>query len=289
MRKVITFNTQSTMPLHNLNILDHRRGQKGPLLSKRSLTAQKVAFDALKISNLFVDDNSISPTVHDSFSSIDSSISFDPSGFDDIAQQTKVPAMPFSSRTPSTTFVLNPNSSKITPARSSLKKHESSPRSSRLIETKREIEIQLPGAREPIRRKSYIGFVDTVQIKRVRPVDQLVTDPQELWFQRYEYELIRRKASMVVNKVENGMTQGKKYCARGLEGTMKGTEHVMYRNNGWEAVLTEQYRQTCRGIFDEERIAKAYRLSSRHSQLEAVRRAALDQVDSTKYYSHSDK
>jgi hypothetical protein len=268
-------------------ILERLRGKKVSVSSARSPGVPKVVSDDLIISNLYRDeDASMSPTVHESFSSLDSESFSTPSVVNDVANHEKLPPIPYTCTIPKATIGSQPATPVVLPARSSLKKDGSPTRSAILLVKGCEKEIQVPGVREPIRRKSCIVFVETVRIKRVRPVGQLVDNPHELWFQGYEYDIMRKKARMLVRKVEYGMTGGKKFCLRGLEGMMHGAERIKHRNKGWAAVLQEQDRQFCRGVFDEDRIAKAYLLSSLHSRLEASHRGVLDHDDAKPYYAH---
>ena len=144
-----------------------------------------------------------------------------------------------------------------------------------------EIELNLPGKREPVRRRTSISFCEEDQINEVVPVKSLTDDPAALWFQDKEYSAMQKKMCNLIHAVERGETSNKKYCMRGLEGHFgEGAEsRGTSRGSAWDAVLIEQQIQQNEGSFDDEGISMLYRLSSIESKIKAAQRAAQDETE----------
>ena len=142
-----------------------------------------------------------------------------------------------------------------------------------------EIEVNLPGKRKPVRRRTSISFCEEDQVNEVVPVRSLTDEPEALWFQDEEYSVIKKKMCSLIHAVQRGETPTKKkYCIRGLEGHFgEGAEcKEVSRGTAWDAVLLEQHMQQNEGSFDDESISMMYRLSSIESKIEAVKRATQD-------------
>jgi hypothetical protein len=149
-----------------------------------------------------------------------------------------------------------------------------------------EIEVNLPGKREPVRRRTSISFCEEDQINEVVPVASLTDEPKALWFQDEEYSAIKKKLRSIIHAVERGKSPTKKKnCTRGLEGHFgEGAESKgKSRETGWDAVLREQYMQQHEGSFNAEEISVLYRLSSMESKIEAARRATRDESEAKHY------
>jgi hypothetical protein len=148
-----------------------------------------------------------------------------------------------------------------------------------------EIEVKLPGKREPVRRRTSISFCEEDQINEVVPVKNLVDDPEALWFQDEEYSKMKKKMCNLIHAVERGETSNKKYCMRGLEGHFgEGAEcRKIARGSAWDAVLLEQNMQQNEGSFDDEGISMLYILSSIDSKIKATERATQDESDVGRY------
>jgi hypothetical protein len=174
-----------------------------------------------------------------------------------------------------------------TPRRSSMKHGEGNTRRPRRasIGYSGEIEINLPGKREPVRRRTSISFCEDDQINEVVPVKSLTDEPEALWFQNEEYSTIKKKVRSLIQAVERGEASSEKYCIRGLEGHFgDGAESKgISRGTGWDAVLTEQHMQQNEGSFDDEGISMMYRLSSTESKIKAVQRATQDESEVVNY------
>jgi hypothetical protein len=149
-----------------------------------------------------------------------------------------------------------------------------------------EIEVNLPGKKEPVRRRTSISFCEEDQVNEVVPVASLTDEPEALWFQDEEYSNIKKKMRSIIHAAKRGESSTKKtYCTRGLEGHFgEGAESKgISRESGWDAVLREQYEQQNEGSFDDEGISTLYRLSSIESKIEAAQRATRDESEAEAY------
>jgi hypothetical protein len=186
------------------------------------------------------------------------------------------------------------NSSSSTPRRSSMKGGAAEgntnllpPRARRAsIGYAGEISVNLPGKKEPVRRRTSISFCEEDQINEVVPMTSLTDEPEALWFQDEEYANIKKKMRSIIHAAKRGESSTKKtYCTRGLEGHFgEGAESKgISRETGWDAVFREQYEQQNEGSFDDEGISVLYRLSSIESKIEAAQRATRDESDTEHY------
>jgi hypothetical protein len=184
-------------------------------------------------------------------------------------------------------------SSSSTPRRSSMKGGAAEGNNDLLPRARRasigyagEIEVNLPGKREPVLRRTSISFCEEDQINEVVPMASLTDEPEALWFQDEEYANIKKKMRSIIHAAKRGESSTKKtYCTRGLEGHFgEGAESKgISRETGWDAVLREQYEQQNEGSFDDEGISVLYRLSSIESKIEAAQRATRDESDTEHY------
>jgi len=148
--------------------------------------------------------------------------------------------------------------------------------SSRMFE---EIEVLLPGRREPVRRRRSITFDNDVNVQQIEPVKDLAMDGRKsLWFQEKEYEKIKVKTLALLDRVEqsSGAADGKRYCTRGLEKLMTPEATEVKKYQAWDSVFNEQFLQRKDGEYDEESLANIYKYSTKRSQSEASKRASLD-------------
>lgn len=182
--------------------------------------------------------------------------------------------------------------SSTTPRRSSMKNGEGNarrpPRRASISYTG-EIEVNLPGKREPVRRRTSISFCEEAQIKEVDPVGSLTDDPEALWFQDEEYSAMKKKMRTIIHEVERGEGSTKKYCIRGLEGHFGegAVSRGISRGSAWDAVLIEQHMQQNEGSFDDEGISMLYRLSSIESKIKAAQRATQDETEVVHYQKNT--
>ncbi|KAL3907013.1 MAG: hypothetical protein SGARI_003739, partial [Bacillariaceae sp.] len=142
------------------------------------------------------------------------------------------------------------------------------------------MEVRLPN-NKPLRRRRSIAFEDNVAVKKVEPVKDLAENPDGLWFQSNEYDLMRAKILTLVDHVhrsedssgidtQGGISVGGKvYCSRGLENYLNPELTQLKTSRALGCVLDEQFLQRQIGDFDEETLANIYKFSTVRSQREA--------------------
>eukprot|EP00934_Nitzschia_sp_Nitz4_P007488 Nitzschia sp. Nitz4//scaffold4_size323378//290485//291216//NITZ4_000712-RA/size323378-processed-gene-0.312-mRNA-1//1//CDS//3329553555//7478//frame0 len=169
--------------------------------------------------------------------------------------------------------------------RSSMKQQGIPRRSS--IGYRGETTVMLPGHRKPVRRRTSISFEGEVQVKEVRPVGELTDQPERLWFQAEEYNVIREKAIFVTELASTGadklLASEKKLCTRGLESHIDKDSVDMEQYIAWRSVFEEQFYQRQDGQFDDEAVAKMYEMASLPSRLRALERAQGDVKDAERH------
>ena len=120
---------------------------------------------------------------------------------------------------------------------------------------------------------SAISFSDTIEVREIAPLSSLVDHPEELWFQKEEYDHIRtriRRLSKYADKCDKREQQPKKkVCTRGLEWMMEGT--CTHKHEGRKCVLKAQQLN-----IDNEGMALAYKKVSKDSVVLARERACND-------------
>jgi hypothetical protein len=160
------------------------------------------------------------------------------------------------------------------PRRSSMKHGLGSRRAS--LHFGEEFEVHLPGKHDPVRRKSSITFCEIIKIKPVVPATELTNKVEDLWLQSKDYDRIRERSYDIVDLADEGY----KYCTRGLEDLMQEND---VRYDSVDTVLDEQDIQRDNGTFDDNAMARVYRLSSIDSRIEANLRAQKDAMAVRKY------
>lgn len=180
----------------------------------------------------------------------------------------------------------NPAPPQITKTvRRSSMKGSSGPRRRASIGYTGEIELRLPGRQGPVKKKLSISFDSKVKVKSVAPISSMTENSDALWFQDDEYDRMKQKSFEIVDRVELGMTGGKKYCTRGLEKLMQKNQEasMIKKYDAWDAVMNEQFSQRESGTFDDQNIANALMFTTLNSQREANLRAQQDAEDIEKY------
>ena len=184
------------------------------------------------------------------------------------------------------------------PKRRSCLRKPGTPRRAVSLLVRGEMELWLPNKHEPVTKSTCIVFNETVRVKKVRPVRQLTDNHKALWFSDEEYVAMKDKCRRLAYRVENGMTNGRKYCVRGLESLMvkvscdkSDKDHQQQlqgqrrrtssdkRKVGLDAVLDEQDVQYDLGEYNDERIAYKYKQTSVYSKRQALYLASLDEQD----------
>jgi hypothetical protein len=174
--------------------------------------------------------------------------------------------------------------SRRTPRRSSMKQSGRPRRAS--IQLCGEVENVLPSSHgEKVRRRTSITFNGAVKVKTVAPVKALTHEPEALWFQDEEFDRMKQKCFEIVDKVDQGLTGGKKYCVRGLEKLSDSKrEKVLGRKyDAWNSVLDEQDQQRQSGEFDDGHMANVCKFSTLQNQKEAEERARQDAAEIENY------
>jgi Arc/MetJ family transcription regulator len=152
-----------------------------------------------------------------------------------------------------------------------------------------EVEVYIPDGTEEgkrVTRRTSISFNGTAHVRRVAPAKELTDEPEKLWFQEADYKVMRQKVHAIVDTVESGTDLGgKKLCVRGLERYIGSSKEIVSgrRDKAWDSVLDEQNLQRCKGEFDEDHIANAYKYSTMDTQHEANQRAVQDAVEAELY------
>jgi hypothetical protein len=148
-----------------------------------------------------------------------------------------------------------------------------------------EFEVKLPGSQERVRRRSSISFNAGVRVKPVVPVTEMAENPQSLWFQDDEYDRMKEKSWMIVDKELESKQQGKssKYCLRGLERMMNPGDVKQKKKKCSSIVLDEQDLQRKQGVFDDEYTRSLYKFTTGNSQKEAESRAKQDEAEIENY------
>jgi len=152
--------------------------------------------------------------------------------------------------------------SMCTPRRSSLKKNSESTKHRRTsISYRSEMTLVLPTGKR-IRKRSSISFAEETenQVKEVKPVSNMVDDPNQLWFQAEDY----------------------KHFKRDLEPIMHGNAQEA-RQEANTSVLEEYLMQKSRGEYNCETIKQIYSLYTIDSQVEADYKAELNQKEIQAY------
>ena len=170
---------------------------------------------------------------------------------------------------------------KCTPTRSSLKREGAPRRPS--IQIKGEVEIFLPGQRDPVRRKRSISFANEEDVKEVIPCHALSRSSEELWYKRHELRRIRKMNQKLVERMESFENE-RKLCIRGLEDMLINDDSdSRLDKQARESVLYLQDLQAKTGYYDCEYMARLYSHFTRESMLIANERARADANDICSY------
>jgi hypothetical protein len=169
-----------------------------------------------------------------------------------------------------------------TPRRSSMKQGGSTTARRSSIGCTGEVELTLPGRKDPVRRRTSISFSEEPEVKEIERVSTLTHDSKSLWFQKDELLNIKTKLRTIIDTVERGDENATKLCTRGLECHI-GQSTKTKVNAAWDAVVIEQYMQHNQGNFDDEIISKKYKIFAKGSLEEATERAKEDEAAIAKY------
>ena len=124
---------------------------------------------------------------------------------------------------------------------------------------------------------STVSFSEEVKVQEIAPMSSLTDVPEELWYQKDEYNTIQkrnRKLAKYMERFEKEEQEMKKLCTRGLESLIEGRS--TNKREARRRVLSEQKLQRDMGTFDEEGMALAYQAVSKNSAAMAQERASKD-------------
>lgn len=174
------------------------------------------------------------------------------------------------------------------PRRSSMKQKGLPRRAS--IQFTGEIEVNLPGADRPIKRRTSITFRDSVNVRNVPPAQNLTDEPESLWFQEDEYMQMKEKIRSLLDTVQqNGSRKaanGKgRYCTRGLERFLMQDVVQNRRYKALDSVLDSQTLQRLEGNHDADYIANLCIFESAQCRKEAAKRGHKDAREAAKQYN----
>lgn len=180
----------------------------------------------------------------------------------------------------------SPTGRTCTLRRSSMKQEGRARRASIQLGGGREMELNVPGEKKPVRRRASITFSEKARVKQVQPVHELTETPEALWFQDHEYKEIKHKLRTIVNNTDNGMVGNKKYCTRGLERVLSQEAQQLSQETKymvWDTVLMEQDLQRDNDHHDVDYMGNLVKFHTRKSQQAAVDRANQDAMEVEKY------
>ena len=159
-----------------------------------------------------------------------------------------------------------------------------------------EIEVQLPGRKEPIRRRTSISFDSYEEVAEVEPIKDLagVDGSKQLWFQPEEYDMIREKAIFITNVASTATkdahySSGHHLCTRGLEPHINADQVRQEQFMAKRSVLVEQEHQRNLGIYDDEIVSKIYQLTSMNSAARANGFAQQDSIVAERHYTRQER
>jgi hypothetical protein len=168
-------------------------------------------------------------------------------------------------------------SSTGTPRRRSSMKQETTTGRRASIRYTGEIEVKLPGRRDPVIRRTSLSFSKENEVREIERVSSLTDDSRALWFQKDELHNIKTMLRTIIGYMERGDEIARKLCTRGLECHI-GRSTKMKINAAWDAVVLEQFIQQNKGSFDGETISMTYKFFARGSQEKAAERAKEDEA-----------
>jgi hypothetical protein len=148
------------------------------------------------------------------------------------------------------------------------------------------MDATLPGSIERIPRPKSIGFDQRVSVRMIIPAKDLSLDPESLWFQEEELQLIAAKTVALIRHVGragDSPSPSKKYCLRGLEKYINPGATQMKRHKARGSVLDEQSLQRQQDIVNPEQLAAMYKLQTLPCRMEACKRASQDARDVAAY------
>mmetsp|Transcript_9117 Transcript_9117/g.19740 ORF Transcript_9117/g.19740 Transcript_9117/m.19740 type:complete len:410 (-) Transcript_9117:193-1422(-) len=144
------------------------------------------------------------------------------------------------------------------------------------------IQVYLPGKREPVQRQTSVHFKATVTLRTMQSTKSLAgNNLSVLWYQGDEQAETKKKIREIVSRVNSegiSITDGRKYCMRGLERFTNSHKCDLSIILSRDAVLLEQFLQRELNDYDPDLIASVYRQSTQKSRHLAKRRGSKDAI-----------
>jgi hypothetical protein len=169
-----------------------------------------------------------------------------------------------------------PSVSNKTPRRSSLKSHIPVPRRASIGYTG-EMVLTLPTG-EKMKKRTSVSFQAAENVINIKPLTNLVDDPNRLWFNQNELQQIKQDVLGLLKDLKEKKKDDDEarswICARGLEPLLFGNSGS--RLESTESVLEEYAIQRARGEYDDDHIRQMYRFHTIDSGVEATERGEGD-------------
>lgn len=171
-----------------------------------------------------------------------------------------------------------PSVSNKLPRRSSLKSQTSAPVHRRAsIGYTGEMVLTLPTG-EQKKKRSSISFQESENVIEIKPLTNLVDDPNRLWFNQTELLHIKQDVVGLLKELKEKKKSDDEtrswICTRGLEPLVFGTSGS--RLESTESVLEEYAVQRARGEYNDDHIREMYCFHTIDSQIEANERGEHD-------------
>jgi len=164
------------------------------------------------------------------------------------------------------------------PRRSSLKGRGAPRRAS--IGYTGEVELRLPNNDRRVKKKTSLTFKTDDDVEEVEPMSRLTEQPESLWFQKTEYEHIKKKIYSILRKKSTSDDD-----TRGLEAVIDSEATVAERYDAYVSVLDEQRQQRARGMYSDTQLSNMYHFHTIDSTIRARERAEQDATEIENYVS----
>lgn len=174
-----------------------------------------------------------------------------------------------------------------TPRRSSLRTSESTLRRRASISYRGEVTFILPNGKQAKKRTSISFEEKENQTKEVKPILDMVDNPNRLWFQEEEYVNIKKEIVRILQN-ESQSIPSKLDCTRGLEQILCESAKEA-REQANTSVLEEYSMQQNRGEYNGDSLRQIYSFYTIDSQVEAADRADRDRQEVENYLEDTRK
>jgi hypothetical protein len=135
----------------------------------------------------------------------------------------------------------------------------------------------LPSGKK-VKRRTSVSFHQPDNVIDIKPLTNLVDDPNQLWFDQKELHHIKQDVLALLKELKEKKIDDDEarslLCSRGLEPLLFGESGS--RLESTESVLEEYAVQRRRGEYNDDHIREMYRFHTIESQVEATERAQGD-------------